>query len=47
MESKEVVDMIWEALRTMAIGIPGVFSVLAVFYGAVKLLMLKTDRENK
>jgi hypothetical protein len=31
--------MLFEALRAMAIGIPGVFLVLAVFYVALKLLM--------
>ena len=46
METKEVVEMIFEALRAMAIGIPGVFSVLAVFYITLKLLMLKTNREE-
>jgi hypothetical protein len=31
--------MIMEALRAMAIGIPGVFAVLAVFYAVLKLMM--------
>ena len=39
MQTGEIVDMILEALRAMAIGIPGVFLVLAVFYLAVKLMM--------
>ena len=36
-------DMIWETLRGMVIGISGVFLVLAVFYGALKLLMFKSE----
>ena len=39
-------EMIWEALRGMFIGVPGVFLVLAVFYGSVKLLMMKVKRED-
>lgn len=47
METKEVVDMIFEALRAMAIGIPGVFSVLAIFYIVVKLFMLSTNKKEE
>ncbi len=44
MSTSDVGKMILEALRAMAIGIPGVFAVLAVFYGALKLLMLKAKQ---
>ena len=40
----EVVDMIFRALRTMAIGISGVFAVLAVFYATLRLMMARTAR---
>ena len=43
----EVTDMIFEALRGMAIGVPGVFSVLAIFYIALKILMLKTNQQKE
>ena len=36
-------DMIFETLQGMCIGILGVFSVLCVFYFTIKLLMLKTN----
>ena len=45
----DVTVMIFETLRGMAIGIPGVFAVLAVFYATVKLLMMnmpKTKGKN-
>jgi len=35
----DVLGMIAQALRTMAIGISGVFAVLAIFYLALRLLM--------
>ncbi len=35
----QVMSMVMEALRAMAIGIPGVFAVLAVFYAVLKLMM--------
>ena len=38
--------MIFQALQGMAIGITGVFSVLAVFYIMLKLLMLNTNRKK-
>jgi hypothetical protein len=38
MPTNDVIAMIWQALRAMAIGIPGVFAVLAVFYGALRLM---------
>jgi hypothetical protein len=47
MESKEVIDMIFEALRSMSIGIPGVFSVLAVFYISIKLFMMGVSKKSK
>jgi hypothetical protein len=43
MAANEVMDMINHALQAMGIGILGVFSVLAVFYLVLKLLMMKTD----
>ena len=46
MPTSEIVDMIFEALRAMAIGIPGVFLVLAVFYAAVKLMMKYSKKES-
>ena len=44
MPANEVVSMIGEALRAMAIGVPGVFAVLAVFYVTLRLLMARTNR---
>ena len=44
MPTEQVVEMIFEALRAMAIGLPGVFVVLLVFYGALKLMMAGTNR---
>jgi len=38
--------MIFETLRGMGIGVAGVFAVLGVFYLALKLLMLRTNREK-
>jgi|GEM_PF-2474440 len=46
MEVTEVINMIFETLRTMVIGITGVFAVLAVFYCTLKLLMLNKKRSN-
>jgi hypothetical protein len=46
MPTKDIVAMIWEALRAMAIGIPGVFLVLAVFYGALKLMARAGDKRE-
>jgi len=46
MPAHEVVDMIKEALRAMAIGLPGVFLVLAVFYGTLKLMMVKVKQKK-
>ena len=40
-------EMIMETLRGMLIGIPGVFSVLAIFYISLKILMRNTDKEDK
>ena len=45
MQTSEIIDMILEALRAMAIGIPGVFIVLAVFYFSVKIMM-KYGKKN-
>jgi len=47
MPNNEVVDMILQALRAMAIGIPGVFAVLTVFYISVKVMMTATERKTK
>ena len=41
MPTSEVLGMIGQALRAMAIGIPAVFLVLGVFYGLLKFLMRK------
>ena len=41
LQSSEVVGMIMEALRAMAIGVPGVFIVLAIFYITLKVMMSK------
>jgi len=46
MSADEVGKMIMEALRAMAIGVPGVFLVLAVFYGTLKFMMMKTRNED-
>ena len=46
MAPSEVSGMIGEAMRAMGIGVTGVFAVLAVFYGALKLLMLKSKGEE-
>ena len=46
MATKDVLSMIGEALQGMAIGLPGVFTVLAVFYFTLKLLMLNTDKKQ-
>ena len=46
MPASEVVSMIKEALRTMAIGVPGVFVVLSVFYIALKLMMARTRNDD-
>ena len=40
MPISEVNAMFMEALRAMAIGVPSVFAVLAVFYITLKLLMM-------
>ncbi|MDR0248228.1 MAG: hypothetical protein LBI44_00975 [Oscillospiraceae bacterium] len=45
MPVNEVLDMILEALRAMAIGIPGVFMVLFVFYVTLKTLMRSKNKE--
>ena len=47
MPTNEVVAMILEALQTMAIGVPGVFVVLAVFYCALKLMMARMGNDDK
>ncbi|MCL1964681.1 MAG: hypothetical protein FWF69_06440 [Firmicutes bacterium] len=39
MPANDVWGMLREAARAMGIGIAGVFAVLTVFYGALKLLM--------
>ena len=41
MPANEVAAMILEALRAMAMGLSGVFLVLAVFYCALRLMMAK------
>ena len=46
MSANEVTSMVGEALRAMAIGIPGVFLVLMVFYTAIKLTMSKTNKST-
>jgi len=46
MASHEVMDMINHALQAMGIGILGVFSVLAVFYLILKLMMMRTDSKS-
>lgn len=46
MPANEVVAMILEALKVMAIGIPAVFAVLAVFYLSVRFMMLREDRKK-
>ncbi len=46
MESAKIVDMLLEALRAMGIGISGVFLVLAVFYGTIKLIMAADKGEK-
>ena len=46
MPTNEIVSMILEALRAMAIGVPGVFLVLAVFYGALKLMTGAGDKRE-
>ena len=43
----EVTEMILKALRAMAIGLPGVFLVLAVFYIVLKLLMTGKNRNKE
>jgi len=47
MPTSEVVDMIIQALRAMAIGIPGVFAVLTVFYICVKTIMSVADKKAR
>jgi len=47
MPTNEVVDMMIQALRAMAIGIPGVFAVLTVFYISVKAIMSGIDKKDK
>jgi len=47
MPTREVVSMILQALRAMAIGIPGVFAVLTVFYISVKAIMSGIDKNAK
>lgn len=47
MPANEVVQMLNQALRAMAIGIPGVFSVLAVFYGVIKLISSRAKGESE
>ena len=47
MPTREVVNMILQALRAMAIGIPGVFAVLTVFYISVKAIMSGIDKKAK
>lgn len=39
MPTSDVLGMLGQALRAMGIGIAGVFAVLAVFYGTIKLVM--------
>ena len=39
MPADEVLNMISEALRAVAIGLPGVFLVLLAFYVILKLMM--------
>jgi len=39
-------DLVFQALRGMAIGLPGVFIVLGIFYVVLKFLMLKTNKKN-
>ena len=43
MSTSEVIDMINHAFQAMGIGILGVFSVLAVFYFVLKLMMMKNN----
>ena len=45
MPAHKIVDMILEALRAMAIGVPGVFLVLAVFYFVLRALTVKAPRD--
>ena len=47
MPTNEVADMIIQALRAMAIGIPGVFAVLTVFYISVKAMMSVANKKAK
>ena len=45
MTANEVTSMINQALQAMAIGIPGVFLVLGVFYITLKLLALRKTQD--
>ena len=47
MPNRDVIDMILQALRAMAIGIPGVFAVLTVFYICVKAIMSGIGKKAK
>lgn len=40
-------EMIFETLRGMLIGVPGVFAVLAVFFITLKILMKNNKEEEK
>ena len=46
MAAHEIFEMIKQALLAMAIGIPSVFLVLAIFYGLLKLLMLRSNTDS-
>ena len=46
MPANEIGKMILDTLGVMAIGVSGVFAVLAVFYGAIKLMMARGDGDE-
>ena len=46
MAAHEVKEMINTALQAMGIGVLGVFSVLAIFYFTLKLMMMSTDKKK-
>ena len=46
MPTSEVMNMINQALRAMAVGVPGVFLVLAVFYIVLKLMTVLSKNKK-
>ena len=47
MSTHEVYDMINKALQAMGIGVAGTFSVLAIFYIVLKVMMSKTSNTKQ